>query len=101
MIQHVNQTRKTTLVIIVLAIGLIVTFFLSLNLGMVKISPGEVFKVFMGSGSAQNQIILFDFRLPRMVIALLIGAGIAVSGAILQSVSQNGLADPGILGINS
>ena len=36
-----------------------------------------------------------------MVIAILIGAGIAVSGAILQSVSRNALADPGILGINS
>src|SRR5699024_277422 len=44
---------------------------------------------------------LFDLRLPRMVIAILVGAGLAISGAILQGISRNGLSDPGILGINA
>nr|WP_090891828.1 iron ABC transporter permease [Evansella caseinilytica] len=82
--------------------GLIVLlFFISLNTGYIRISPLDVMKTLAGRGEANDQLVLFEFRLPRMVIALLIGAGLAVSGAILQGVSQNGLADPGILGINS
>lgn len=54
-----------------------------------------------GQGTPQQELILFEFRLPRMVISLLIGAGLAVSGCIMQGVSRNGLADPGILGINA
>src|SRR5690606_9111626 len=42
-----------------------------------------------------------QLRLPRMVIAMLIGAGLALSGSILQGLSRNSLADPGILGINA
>lgn len=45
--------------------------------------------------------MLFDFRLPRIVISLLIGAGLAVSGCVMQGISRNALADPGILGINA
>lgn len=82
--------------------GLILgSFFISLNLGYIRIAPIDVIKTFAGLGTEKDQLVLFDFRLPRMVIALLIGAGLAISGAILQGVAQNGLADPGILGINA
>ncbi|WP_456276414.1 FecCD family ABC transporter permease [Bacillus sp. AK128] len=80
---------------------ILVTFLVSLNLGFTKISTLEVLKTLFGAGTEGNELVLFEFRLPRMVIALLVGAGLAVSGVILQGVSQNGLADPGILGINS
>lgn len=97
-----NQPQKKARVTaIVLVFTIIVTFFLSLNMGLIKIAPLDVIKAFTGSRNEQDMVVLFDYRLPRMIIALLIGAGIAVSGAILQSVSQNGLADPGIIGINS
>ena len=56
---------------------------------------------FFGSDIGNQRLILFNFRLPRIVLAILIGAGIAVSGAIMQSISRNELADPGILGINA
>lgn len=54
-----------------------------------------------GEGTFKQETVLFRLRLPRMVIAVLIGAGLAISGAVLQGISKNGLADPGILGINS
>ncbi|MDQ0268189.1 FecCD family ABC transporter permease [Cytobacillus purgationiresistens] len=82
-----------------LIIAILITFFASLSIGSSFISPVDVFKTLTGTG--EFDLIIFDFRLPRIVIALLIGAGMAVSGAILQSATQNGLADPGILGINS
>ncbi|MGN8646062.1 FecCD family ABC transporter permease [Gracilibacillus sp. HCP3S3_G5_1] len=97
----VAQKRKTGLLLIGLILAIIVTLFISLNTGTMRIAPLDVWKTIMGQGSEQSQLILFDFRLPRMVIALLIGAGMAISGAILQGVTHNDLADPGILGINS
>jgi len=85
----------------ILLLAILAVFLVSLNMGTMKIPLAEVIKAFNGTGSEQNYTVLMHFRLPRMVIAILIGAGIAVSGAILQSVSRNALADPGILGINS
>jgi iron complex transport system permease protein len=52
-------------------------------------------------GTEKQNLILFDFRLPRIVISVLIGAGLAVSGCVMQGISRNALADPGILGINA
>ncbi|MUG71824.1 MULTISPECIES: FecCD family ABC transporter permease [Paenibacillus] len=84
-----------------LAVLLFLVALVSLNLGAVSLSPGEVFRTLIGSGSEKQQLILLHIRLPSIVLALLVGAGMAVSGAILQSAARNELADPGILGINA
>ncbi|MEK5148971.1 iron ABC transporter permease [Psychrobacillus sp. FSL K6-4615] len=47
------------------------------------------------------ELVIFDFRLPRIVIAALVGVGLAIAGVVMQGITRNGLADPGILGINS
>ncbi|MEN0642626.1 iron ABC transporter permease [Alkalicoccobacillus gibsonii] len=96
-----KQSKKPFIIFGILIIAIIGVFLLSLNLGYIRIAPFDVLKTFLGMGTDKDALVLFQFRLPRMVIALLIGAGLAVSGAILQGVSQNGLADPGILGINA
>ncbi|TWI58054.1 iron complex transport system permease protein [Halalkalibacter nanhaiisediminis] len=99
---HINAKTKRPLFVLTVLVALIMTvFFISLNSGVVQITPLDVLKTFAGLGTEKDQLVLFDFRLPRMIIALLIGAGLAVSGAILQGVAQNDLADPGILGINA
>jgi iron complex transport system permease protein len=85
----------------VLLVLLFLACLLSLNLGVVPISPNEVFQTFTGNGTKQQQLILFEIRLPSIILALLVGAGMAVSGTILQSITRNELADPGILGINA
>lgn len=99
--QSKAKQKKFIVLISLLFILTIITFIISLNLGVVRIAPIDVFKTLMGQGTARDQLVLIDFRLPRMVLALLIGAGLAVSGAILQGVTKNELADPGILGINT
>jgi iron complex transport system permease protein len=96
-----NLNRKALMKMFIIFSLIVVTFFISLNLGVIRIAPLDVIRTFMGLGTDRDHLVLFEFRLPRMVIALLIGAGLGVSGAILQAVSQNGLADPGILGINA
>lgn len=97
-----QKTKKKNFIIIATLLVLIfITFVISMNTGVIKLTPMEVFKTLFGQGDAQQQLILFEFRLPRIVIAVLVGMGLAISGAILQGVSKNALADPGILGINA
>lgn len=57
--------------------------------------------IFRISHHEDIDLLLFDFRLPRVILAMLIGFGLGISGSVLQGITKNGLADPGILGINS
>ena len=84
-----------------LAVLIVIIFIISMNTGFMRLSPLEVLHTLLGEGSKQQKLILFDFRLPRIVISLLIGAGFAVSGSILQGLSRNALAEPSTLGINA
>ncbi|MEK4014950.1 FecCD family ABC transporter permease [Peribacillus sp. FSL M8-0224] len=79
----------------------VIVFFISINAGYIKIPLIDVISTLSGNGTAQNELTMLEFRLPRIVLAILVGMGIAISGAILQGISQNPLADPGILGINA
>jgi iron complex transport system permease protein len=55
----------------------------------------------LGHGTFEDNFVLFSIRLPRMLITLLAGMALALSGAILQGITRNELADPGIIGINA
>lgn len=75
-------------------------FLVSVNVGSIKVSPLELFRgIFIAYD--QNVSAIFDLRFPRILIAMLGGAAIAVSGVLLQAVMKNPLADPGIIGISS
>ncbi|CAM4257767.1 FecCD family ABC transporter permease [Paenibacillus dendritiformis] len=95
-----RHKRSVKLALLFLAL-LVISFIISMNIGRYSMNPLEVLQTLIGNGSKRQNIVMFDLRLPRMVIAILMGAGLAVSGAILQGISRNGLSDPGILGINS
>ncbi|WP_375782053.1 FecCD family ABC transporter permease [Paenibacillus baekrokdamisoli] len=92
---------KSLAIMVILGLLIIVAFIISMNSGYIKLSPLQVLKTLFGGGTAKESLILFDFRLPRIVISVLVGAGLAVSGCILQGITRNGLADPSILGIVS
>lgn len=96
-----KNEKKFKSLIITTFILIIIAILISINAGYIKIPLSEVIATFFGNGTPQNELTIFEFRLPRIFMALLVGMGIALSGAILQGVSQNPLADPGILGINS
>lgn len=98
--QHVAK-KKNLFIIGILALFIVTAFLISMNTGYIKLSPIEVIQTLFGYGTEKQQLILFEFRLPRIVIAVLVGMGLAVSGCILQGISRNALADPGILGINA
>ena len=100
--QAEEKKKKRFLLYSVLFIILIIgMFFVSLSTGVIQISPRDVIQTILGNGTAQQELVLFEFRLPGIILALLIGAGLAISGVILQGITHNELADPGILGINT
>jgi len=96
-----NRLRRGLIVMAILAVLIITAFIISMNTGFIRLSPLDVLKTLFGMGTEKQSLILYQFRLPRIVISLLIGAGLAVSGCIMQGISRNALADPGILGINA
>ncbi|RSL30330.1 iron ABC transporter permease [Salibacterium salarium] len=96
-----KRWKRFIITTIVLLFLILVAFLISLNLGTYPISPIDTIRTLVGAGTEEESLVLFGFRLPRMVLALLIGAGLAVSGAVLQGITQNELAEPGIIGINS
>ncbi|MEG0450999.1 MAG: iron ABC transporter permease [Lysinibacillus sp.] len=93
--------RKNLFILSGLLVLIVITFVISMNTGVIKLTPLEVIRTLFGQGNAQQQLILYEFRLPRILIAILVGMGLAISGAVLQGISKNALADPGILGINA
>lgn len=75
----------------------------SLALGDYPVAVAELWRVLTGDTTISPEIrmIVLDMRLPRVVLAMLVGAALAVAGTITQAVMRNPLAEPGLLGINS
>lgn len=96
-----TKRRRGLTVLAVIAALIVLVFIISVNTGYIRLTPMELLNTLLGKGTDKQELILFDFRLPRIVISVLIGAGLAVSGAVMQGVFRNDLADPGILGINA
>ncbi|MDP5143308.1 iron ABC transporter permease [Rheinheimera baltica] len=80
---------------------LLASMLISLTLGSVNISLTDVFNVLVGHATQSDltETIIFQIRLPRLLCAVLVGAGLAISGAILQNASRNPLADPYLFGL--
>lgn len=86
---------------LVLLIALPVMFLLYLAVGPSIISPLEMFSDSVGDGSSRERVILNSIRLPRAIMAILVGASLAVCGAVLQGLFRNPLADPSLIGVSS
>lgn len=96
-----QRDRAEKLFIFICFICVIVSEVLGVCLGSVSISAGEFFAaMFSGSSSVNARIILFA-RVPRVAASILAGSALAVSGVIIQSVLENPLAAPSIIGVNS
>ncbi|WP_256761820.1 iron ABC transporter permease [Cohnella sp. WQ 127256] len=85
----------------VIAIILLLGFMYSLSTGQSSLSLEELWQTLMGKGTPRQELVLFQFRIPRMILAFLVGGALALAGMLLQALSRNALADPGILGINA
>lgn len=79
----------------------VVLLIASLMLGATALSPSEVLTALLGGGSERDRLIVQGLRLPRAVLALAVGAGLGITGAAMQGLFRNPLADPGLIGISS
>jgi iron complex transport system permease protein len=74
---------------------------LSLAIGTRSIPLGEVVDAIRSGGDSQNATIVLDLRLPRTLLGLAVGVALGVGGALMQALTRNPLADPGLLGVNA
>ena len=88
-------------VIISSFIVLLFLIFLFSTVGSVKLSYGEIFSALINNDNKIVTTIVYQMRLPRNILAVLVGANLAVSGLLLQAVMKNPLSDPGITGVSS
>lgn len=96
-----NRPLKPLILILLLLLsGLVLA---SLALGDIALSWRQLLATLTDPAGTnpQNETIIFELRLPRVLLALLVGMALAVAGTISQSIMRNPLAEPGILGINS
>ena len=108
-VSSLPNALQPSIVLPLLFILLIVIALLGVGIGAVQISPLQVIAILLSklgieSGidfEARQQAVLMVIRLPRVVMGLLIGASLAVSGAAIQGLFRNPLADPGLIGISS
>ncbi|PGS51768.1 iron ABC transporter permease [Bacillus sp. AFS041924] len=93
--------RKQRLILLILFILILLTFFIGMGMGVSAIPYSRLLPTFLGDGTFKEEFVIFSIRLPRMIITLMAGMALALSGAILQGVTRNDMAEPGILGFNA
>lgn len=98
-LMRVNSRRTAGAVAALLLLALIVAG--SLLLGSREVNPMIIIEALTGQGSTPDHAAIIDFRAPRTAAGLLVGIALGLSGALIQALTRNPLADPGILGVNS
>ncbi|MFS0863628.1 FecCD family ABC transporter permease [Fredinandcohnia sp. 179-A 10B2 NHS] len=91
-----KRALLTFTTLLLLVIGL---FLISTGMGDMKIGPLSVIKSLFGYGTKMEQLVVTQFRLPRILIAFLVGMALAAAGSILQGIIRNPLASPDIIGL--
>ena len=98
-----DRAHRAALTFRALVVLVLVVSALSLGAGAAGLPLAQIVSD-LGSGaglSPRDRVILFDIRLPRLVLGLMVGAALAVSGALMQGLFRNPLADPGIVGVGA
>ncbi|MFJ9428739.1 FecCD family ABC transporter permease [Streptomyces sp. NPDC101490] len=97
----VRLQRRTLAVTAVLFAALVAVAGVTLTTGDFELTVGEVVQALLGNGSGAADFIVTTLRLPRLVTALCVGAALAVSGALLQSLTGNSLGSPDVVGFTN
>jgi len=98
---HSRTALKSRLMLFVLVVLLLLLVAVSLLSGRVWLRPGEVLSGLFSANSDLASLIVTELRLPRTVLAVAIGATLGLCGAVLQGLTRNPLAEPGLLGVSA
>ena len=97
------STKKNNIIFIGLLVLLAVCFLLNISLGSVKIPVDDIVNSLSGGQATKNswEIIIWNYRLPKAITAILVGMGLSISGLLMQTLFRNPLAGPDVLGLSS
>lgn len=105
MFEHVERPALRRALLLLLLLSVPVLALASLLIGAGEIRPGQALAFLLGDAAARSdaqlQTVLLSLRLPRMAAALLVGSALGVAGMLMQTVTRNPLAEPGLLGVNA
>ncbi len=96
--------RSRGLLVTGLAVGLaalLVAVVLSLGIGARTLAPSTVWDSLINGGNSEADLIVRHLRVPRTIAAVLVGAALGLAGSLMQALTRNPLADPGLLGVNA
>lgn len=95
--------KRNTILFTILSLILVFTLILNISLGQVAIPFREVIKSLLGSTASKDtwEYIIFNFRLPKAITAILVGVGLSTAGLLMQTLFRNPLAGPYVLGLSS
>lgn len=99
MIKKLKLNKASILIIFIFLF--IFSFFLSIGNGAVKINPLNIINILLYEKDSVAYQIIFNIRLPRTIVAMLVGISLSLAGSILQGVMRNPLASPKIIGVSS
>ncbi len=89
-----RHIRFKWLLLCALAVSTFLLMLICVNAGTAKINPMQVLKTILGGGGEKDRIVIWRIRMPRVVSALVAGAGLSVSGCVMQNTLKNPLASP-------
>ncbi|HWI61952.1 MAG TPA: iron ABC transporter permease [Symbiobacteriaceae bacterium] len=92
---------RVPLVLTILAAAAFAAIVANIGTGQMRIPPMDVVRTLFGNGPQEYDFVVNTLRLPRALLAFMVGTGLGVSGAILQGVTRNPLAAPDVIGISS
>ncbi|MCM3227317.1 FecCD family ABC transporter permease [Terribacillus saccharophilus] len=96
-----RQLPRLLVLTVISVIVLLFCFYLSLRIGAFRFSTSEILHYIVTKDQTEKSLIFHDVRLPRALMTMIIGANLAVSGALMQAVTRNPLASPSVLGLNA
>lgn len=95
-----SGTPRAVLIAVIAVAVLALACFAGVMVGSKNIPPGEVWAAVTGHGETYTTVVV-ESRYPRTVLGVLVGAGLAVAGVLMQAVTRNPLAEPGLMGVNT
>lgn len=95
------QKISYPLLMILLSLGVLTAFLFSLSMGNASISIVQAVKDLLSHSPSLHQTVVWEIRLPRVLLAVFVGATLGLAGAAMQGFLRNPLAEPGILGVSS
>ncbi|MHA0287662.1 FecCD family ABC transporter permease [Mycobacterium sp. C3-094] len=96
----VRASRRAVITVTLLLAGVVLIAVLAVGLGKYHVAPLDVLSVLAGTNTSFDRVVVLEWRLPRMLMALLVGAALGLSGAIFQAITGNPLGSPEIVGVN-